>query len=117
MLHHIDQLSTIDQWDNPDLQSESIHFNPNLSFNQDDSSYSNMRSNQSHYASTYPTQQPTPMNPTCYRCNIIIYGNYTNCVTCGRPCCQVCVQAHFFSHPITCEYCAMQHALTVTKSI
>ncbi|CAF2918027.1 unnamed protein product [Rotaria sp. Silwood2] len=116
MLHNIDQLSAIGQWDNPDLQSESTHFNQNLSLNQYENSYSHMPSDQSHYASTYLTQQPAQMKPTCYRCNILLYGNFTNCITCGRPCCQVCVQTHFFSHPITCEYCIMQKALTVTKN-
>ncbi|CAF3966830.1 unnamed protein product [Rotaria sordida] len=116
MLHNIDQLSTIGQWDNPDLQSESAHFNQNLSLNQYENSYLHMPSNQSHYASTYLTQQPAQIKPTCYRCNSLIYGNFTNCIICGRPCCQVCAQTHFFSHPITCEYCTMQKALTVTKN-
>ncbi|CAF4193164.1 unnamed protein product, partial [Rotaria sordida] len=112
MLHNIDQLSTIGQWDNPYLQSESAHFNQNLSLNQYENSYLHMPSNQSHYASTYLTQQPAQIKPTCYRCNSLIYGNFTNCIICGRPCCQVCAQTHFFSHPITCEYCTMQKALT-----
>ncbi len=114
MLNEIEQLSQIDQWDNPELQPAPIIVNQNLPMNQYTNTYPNIPPGPSHHASLYHTQ-PSQISLFCYRCNTIIYGKFTNCASCGRSCCQLCVQLHFFPSPITCEYCAMQTALAQTK--
>lgn len=116
MLNGIDQLSQLDQWDNPDLTSSSTTTDQNLLMNQYmHDTYTPVPSN-AYYQSFYPqSQQPPPTPSSCYRCQTIIYGHFVNCVRCNRSCCQVCLQTHFFSHPITCEYCTMQAALAAVK--
>lgn len=113
----IDQSSQLDQWGISDPTSSSLIIDQNLVIQQNSNNYSSVSANPPYHALLYQSQQPSQNRPSCYRCSVMLFGSFTNCTKCERLCCSMCVQAYFFSYPITCEYCALQTAISQVQHI
>ncbi|CAF2137361.1 unnamed protein product [Rotaria magnacalcarata] len=116
VLDEIDALSDLDPKSDFNITTSSTAIDSNR-LTIDTNNDQHITTDPSHHVSFYDTQQQPQMFPSCYRCNTAIYGNFTNCNNCDRYCCQLCVQNYFFSHSITCEYCAMHQAIADFDSL
>ena len=116
-LDEINQSSQLDQWGNSDPISSSSTIDQNFIIQQNMNSYPLVSANAPYHTSLYQNQQTPQTVSSCYRCRTILYGSFTNCTKCGRLCCSMCAQTYFFSYPITCEYCAIQSALSQVEGI
>ncbi|CAF2002709.1 unnamed protein product [Rotaria magnacalcarata] len=78
VLDEIDALSDLDPQSDFNITTSSTAIDSNR-LTTGTNNYQYIDTDPSRHISFYDTQQQPQIYPSCYRCNTVIYGNFTNC--------------------------------------